>query len=127
MRFLDRALAIASLKACAAGLVRQDPSVEAVVLFGSLAREDFGARSDADILVCLKASPYKRLQDRIPVLLAAFLDAVLPVDVIPLTTAELLARLEGADRFWRRALTQGVVLAGELPPSLLSFTTALPP
>jgi len=109
---------VRSLRELAATLVRSNPDVEAVVLFGSLVRGDYGRRSDADILVCLRAKRADRPADRIPCLLAAFLDAPVPVDVLPLTAEEVCARLQAGDPFWRRVLSEGWLLAGAFPSSL---------
>ena len=76
---------VRSLRELATRLVRSNPDVAAVVLFGSLARGDYGLRSDADLLVCLRAERADRPADRIPPFLAAFLGALVPVDVFPLT------------------------------------------
>lgn len=93
--------------------------VAAVVLFGSLARGDHGRRSDADLLVCLRSPRADRPRDRIPTFLAELLDAPVPVDVFPFTESELCARLRAGDRFLRRALVEGIVLAGSPPDSVL--------
>jgi predicted nucleotidyltransferase len=86
--------------------------------YGSIARGDCGRRSDADLLVLLKSDRNDRRMDRIPEYLPAFLDAPVPVDVLPLTCGELQAEIKAGNPFWRRALAEGVLLAGEpMPPA----------
>ena len=86
--WLDRKQALAEVQEAARRLVARDPRVLAVGLFGSLARGDAGAWSDADILVLLREHPLPRWFDRIPEYLEAFADVSLPVDVFPYTYAE---------------------------------------
>ena len=62
-----------------------DPEVLAVVLFGSIARGDCTAASDADVLVILRDSPL-RFQDRIPLYRPSRIGV--GVDVFPYTLAE---------------------------------------
>lgn len=106
---------IESLRELAAALARSMPEVSGVLLFGSLARGDFGRRSDADVLVCLRSGDSRRPADRLMRFLPAFFDAPLPVDVFALTEEEIAARLAEGNRFWRRALGEAVLLAGSLP------------
>ena len=81
--------------------------IEEVVLFGSLARGDAGARSDADLLVVLHHSPHRRRMDRIPDLLQAFSPAPMPLDLVPWTTAEVQSALADGDPWIRRVLSEG--------------------
>ena len=78
-----------------------------MLLFGSFARGDFGARSDMDLLIVLKASG-KPIRDRI----TDFLDYCksYPTDVFPLTEAELQSRLEEGDPFWSQVMREGIEL-----------------
>ena len=57
-----------------------DPNVICVILFGSLARGDFTASSDADLLIILRTSG-KRFDERIPDFLPSGIG--LGVDVFP--------------------------------------------
>ncbi len=86
--WLDREQALAEVQEAAQRLVARDPRVLAVGLFGSLAREDAGAWSDADILVLLREHPLPRWFDRIPEYLEAFSGVSLPMDVFPYTQEE---------------------------------------
>jgi predicted nucleotidyltransferase len=112
-KFLDREAVLAALRRLAETLRRTDAEVQSIVLFGSIARGDFGRRSDADVLVLLKSDRHDRRMDRVPKYLPAFLDAPVPVDVLPLTCGELQAEIRAGNPFWRRALAEGVLLAGE--------------
>ncbi len=114
-RFLDRDAVLQSLRLISEQLVRQRPDAQGVALFGSLARGDYSVRSDADILVCLCFAGTEKLSDRIPSLLAAFLDAPVPVDILPLTASEIRRRLEDPSPFWSRIWREAIVLAGTLP------------
>jgi len=118
VQFLDRDAVVAALRRLAESLRRADGEVQSVVLFGSIARGDCGRRSDADLLVLLKRDRDDRRMDRIPEYLPAFLDAPVPVDVLPLTCGELQAEIKAGNPFWRRVLAEGVLLAGEpVPPA----------
>ncbi len=114
-RFLDRDAVLRSLRRISERLLRDKPETMGVALFGSLARGDYGLRSDADILVCLRSAPEGKMADRIPPLLAAFLEAPVPVDILPLTAREICQRLEDPRPFWNRIRREAILLAGTLP------------
>ncbi len=114
-RFLDRDAVLGALCRIADRLVQGNPLVQGVALFGSLARIDYGLRSDADILVCLRSTAEEREADRIPPLLAEFLDAPVPVDILPLTAEEISRRLKNPSPFWNRIQHEAIILAGNLP------------
>lgn len=117
-RFLDRDEVLRSLRRISEALVRTGPEVEGVALFGSLARGDYGLRSDADLLVNLRWAAEERIADRIPRYLAAYLEAPVPVDLLPLTADEICRRSENPSPFWRRIRREAVLLAGTLPACL---------
>lgn len=114
-RFLDRNEVLRSLNRIAEGLLQDAPDVQGVALFGSLARGDYSLRSDADVLVCLRFAREERPADRIPPFLEAFLEAPVPVDILPLTAAEIRRRLDEASPFWMRIQREAIILAGTLP------------
>ena len=114
-RFLDRDAVLESLRLIAEQVVRHRPRVMGIALFGSLARGDYSRRSDADILVCLSFTDEERIADRIPPLLRLFLDAPIPVDILPLTASEIRRRLETPSPFWKRISHEAIILAGTLP------------
>ncbi len=66
--------------------LRSQPEVLAAVLFGSVARGDCTAASDADVLVILRDSPL-RFHDRIPLYRPSGLGV--SVDVFPYTLSEV--------------------------------------
>jgi len=84
----------------------------AVVLIGSLARGDYTAFSDADVVVIV-AEDERRPVDRV----ADFLDPTLSVDVEPrvYTVEELRAMAARGSRIVEE-IRRGVVLAGALLP-----------
>lgn len=80
-----------------------------MVLFGSLATGRATSRSDADLLIVLRAHP-DPARERIPEYLAAFLDAPVPVDVFPFTADEIAMRRARGNRFLETAEREGVDL-----------------
>jgi len=87
-----------------------DPDVLAVVLFGSVARGDCTAASDADLMVILRDSPL-RFHDRIPSYRPRGVG--LATDVFPYTLSEVRASLAEGWGVARAALAEGMVLHGE--------------
>lgn len=112
--YLDREVVLERLRGLAARLVAADPTVRAVVLFGSLAAGRGGPGSDADLLVLLDSSPYVRRPDRTPDLLARLTGAPVPLHVHAYTVAELECALSRGDGLATTAVA-GIVLAGALP------------
>ena len=84
--------------------------VEEVILFGSLARGDYGTDSDADILLILDKSPYVRYFDRIPKYAPIFLDFYMPVDVFPYTKTEIEKMVENNNLFIKSMFDEGLSL-----------------
>jgi predicted nucleotidyltransferase len=84
--FADKAKVMRELHEWAADLRATHPEVEKVGLFGSYATDTYGPRSDADLLIILRASD-KPFRDRIPDFLPGGLSV--PCDVFPYTTAEI--------------------------------------
>lgn len=112
----DWAAVFASLNAWAEELVRADPAVLGVLLYGSLARGDYAPGSDADLLVVLRDSPHE------PAERSRFLAPLrLPIcyEVLVYTEEELTRLLDGGLPLLRRALADGRWLsrrAGWQPP-----------
>src|SRR5437899_1833635 len=104
-KFASRSQALSLAKTMSARIAANHPEVTRVILFGSFARQDFGVRSDLDLLIVLKSS-------RLPVRERVwdFLEECsnYPTDVFPLTEAELDAHLKNGDPFWTRALLEGI-------------------
>lgn len=76
---------LARLQQWAQSVGEGDPNVLTVVLFGSFARGDYTAASDADILIILQESSL-RFDERIPLYRHRRVGVV--VDVFPYTLAE---------------------------------------
>ncbi len=85
---MDRDKLIEALKQAARKLKMKHSEIENVILFGSIARGDYGYKSDADILLILKESDKKRYFDRISDYISEF-DSPIPVDIFPYTREEL--------------------------------------
>ncbi|MEA1992893.1 MAG: nucleotidyltransferase domain-containing protein [Euryarchaeota archaeon] len=92
----------------------KDSSVTQVILFGSLAGDNFGLYSDADLLLVLEESKYKRFFDRIPEFLDYFTNVPIPVDLFPYKEDEIEKMKNSGNRLILMALKEGVVLAGKL-------------
>ena len=88
-------------------IAREHPEVVKILVFGSFAREDYGVRSDLDLLIVLKNSDQSP-GDR----LAEFLRCApkYPTDMVVLTQAELEARLAAGEPFIRRGLSEGILV-----------------
>ena len=85
----------------------QDKNILAVVLFGSLARGDQTAASDADVLIILEASSL-RFDERIPAMLP--LGMGISVDVFPYTLVEATDALKEGWGVVPVALQEGLFL-----------------
>ncbi|HQO37094.1 MAG TPA: nucleotidyltransferase domain-containing protein, partial [bacterium] len=110
--FLDRQAVIDGLRECAERLVRADPRVRAVGLFGSLARGDATPSSDADVLIVLSEHPTTPWFKRIPDYSRAFDGISLGVEPFPYTLAEIRNMLSGPG-FMRTVIRELIPLAGE--------------
>lgn len=99
-----------NLKAWAERLFAARRDVKAVVLFGSLARGDYTASSDADLLIVVESSPLD-FKERIPFFKPPWLGV--PVDVFPYTEEECARSLADGWGIARSAFSEGVLLAGE--------------
>ncbi|MBS7658440.1 nucleotidyltransferase domain-containing protein [Candidatus Bathyarchaeota archaeon] len=84
--------------------------VKAVILIGSLAKGDYTAFSDADILIIFDEAP-KNPVDRIK----EFIDPSLPIEVEPrvYTTSEVLKMAKEKRRIIKEAIRYGKLLAGD--------------
>ncbi|MBS7655639.1 nucleotidyltransferase domain-containing protein [Candidatus Bathyarchaeota archaeon] len=84
--------------------------VKAVILIGSLAKGDYTAFSDADILIIFDETP-KNPIDRIK----EFIDPSLPIEVEPrvYTTSEVLKMAKEKRRIIKEAIRYGKLLAGD--------------
>ncbi len=100
---LDRASAEQALRGYAAALA-EDPNVLAIILFGSLARGDATAGSDADVAVILKDSA-EPFHHRIPAYLRPGVG--IGMDVFPYTLPEAIRSAQEGWGVMRVALREG--------------------
>lgn len=103
---LDRQGVERNIRAYARQLA-EDPSVLAVVLFGSLARGAATAMSDADVLILLRDSP-RPFHERIPDFLRSGVG--ISLDVFPYTLSEAIQALREGWGVAAVALREGVWL-----------------
>lgn len=86
-------------------------AVEAVVVFGSVARGDFNKWSDVDVLVVARDLP-PGARDRLALLME---DAPIGVQPVGWTPADLLDRRRRSDPIAKECDEVGVVVLGGLP------------
>lgn len=108
--FLDRNATIEAYRGLASRAIRLDTRIDRIILFGSMAAGRATSRSDVDLLVVL-AEDARTPMERIPEYLDYFIKGPMPVDVLPLTRAEIEHRLASSNNFLRQALEVGLVLA----------------
>ncbi len=109
-RFADKCEILAIAREAAFRIARAHPEALKIILFGSFARGDYGARSDLDLLIVLEHSSrplHERFTEFQPYVPAY------PTDMLVLTEAELRSRLADGDLFLQRALSEGIVLYPE--------------
>lgn len=111
IRLPSREVLIQNLKREADQMLKEFGEVEEVILFGSLARGDHGIYSDADVLIILSDSSYKRYFDRIPRYTSAFAEFDMSVEVFPYTRAELSRMRESGNLFIKSILQEGISLS----------------
>jgi predicted nucleotidyltransferase len=104
-KFASRSQLLNLARRTAQRIAANHPEVSRVILFGSFARGDFGARSDLDLLIVLKSSQLP-IRERIGEFIAEC--GAYPTDVFPLTEAELESRLQNGDPFWMQAMREGI-------------------
>ncbi len=109
VRFLDKQRVLEGLRTAARKLKAKDPRVERVLLFGSLVRGNYAPGSDADIVIVLNQDE-RRIMDRIPEFLQAFLSVPIDVDVFPYTRDEMARMQAEGNPLIRQALEEGVDL-----------------
>jgi predicted nucleotidyltransferase len=83
-----------------------------VFLIGSLARGDYTAFSDADVIIIVRDDYPKKLPDRI----SDFIDPTLSVDVEPrvYTLSEFSKMAQNKERIIREIEKYGIILAGDV-------------
>jgi len=109
--YRNRNKIIQELKDCAKRAKKEFPNIQKVILFGSMARGDYGLYSDADIIIILNKSEHKRYFDRIPKYMDCFISSEIPIDIFPYTDKELLRMKTKGNLFIIKALNEGIELA----------------
>jgi predicted nucleotidyltransferase len=107
---LDYDLVLRKLKEYAEKALEKGALV--VFLIGSLARGDYTAFSDADVVIIVRDDYPKKLPDRI----SDFIDPTLPVDVEPrvYTLSEFSKMARNKERIIKEIEEYGIVLAGDV-------------
>ncbi len=100
---------IERLRAIAQRIQAQHPEVRSIALFGSLARSDYTALSDADVLILLDRSTEDDLHRRILRFLPYF-DLDCGVDLLVYTEEEIERRLRQGDPFIQRIRQESIEL-----------------
>ena len=105
---IDRGAVLEQVKRWADELLRRVAEVEAVVLFGSMARGDATAHSDVDLLIVLRQSdlPFHERDRSIP-----YPPVPVPVELFPYTVAEVETMLREGWGMAGPAARDGLVLA----------------
>lgn len=87
-----------------------DKGAKAVILIGSLARGDYTAFSDADVIIISDNVPFRPI-DRI----SEFLDPTLSIDVEPriYTTREILTMARRKSKVIKEIVEYGILLSGD--------------
>ena len=83
---------------------------EKIILFGSLARDDFNYSRDADFLIIKKETPYygsERIRQ-----LSGMINRNIPVDFLIYRPEEFEKRVQMGDPFLKSILKEGKVLYG---------------
>ena len=106
---LDRDGVVARLRERAEVLMRREPAVREVRLFGSLARGEASPGSDADLFIVIRdgAPPFL---ERIADLARYFTGVGIGCDIIAFTESERAALVARADAFARTVFEDGIVL-----------------
>jgi predicted nucleotidyltransferase len=86
------------------------PSIQRVILFGSLATGTPTPHSDADLLVIVNESVHHDARDRIPAALEALSPVPGPVDLFVLTAHEFEAARSSRAPLIREAVANGIDL-----------------
>jgi predicted nucleotidyltransferase len=106
-RFISRDKILNLARETAARIVSRHAEVIKILLFGSFAREDYGARSDLDFLIVVRHSG-EPARERIGRFLAYA--PAYPTDMLVYTERELQVRLSEGDPFLARALQEAIQL-----------------
>ena len=107
---IDYDRVIEKLKEFAKRKINENNNILAIILVGSLARGDYTAFSDADLVVVVKEDD-RRFLDRI----TEFIDPTLGIDVDPMvyTLSEIKEMSKRNNRLTREIKEYGILLAGD--------------
>ena len=107
---IDYDKVIERLKEFAKRKINENNNILAVVLIGSLARGDYTAFSDADLVVIVKED-HRRFLDRI----TEFIDPTLGIDIDPMvyTLSEMKEMSKRNSRLVKEIKEYGILLAGD--------------
>ncbi|MFB6264704.1 MAG: nucleotidyltransferase domain-containing protein [Bradymonadaceae bacterium] len=108
---LDREGVLDQLREAAESLLDDDPRVRRVLLFGSVARDDATAASDADVVVLFEGPDDRRVMDRALDFGPPFEDVDLQTDVLAYTLGEWDELLDSDSPFHQRADREALELA----------------
>jgi len=106
-RFITRSEVLNLARETAVRIASLHTEVVKVLLFGSFAREDYGVRSDMDLLIVVRHSD-EPARERI----GRFLEhaPAYPTDMLVYTESEVRIRLSEGDPFLTRALQEAIQL-----------------
>ena len=106
-RFIDKNEILALARGIAERIAADHPEVRKILLFGSFARDDYGARSDLDLLLVLCRSD-KPAGERT----ADYMDAAAayPTDILAYTEEEIESGLRAGNPFIAGLLRDAVQL-----------------
>ncbi len=107
---IDYDKVIERLKEFAKRKINENNNILAIVLIGSLARGDYTAFSDADLVVIVKED-HRRFLDRI----TEFIDPTLGIDIDPMvyTLSEIKEMSKRNSRLVKEIKEYGILLAGD--------------
>jgi predicted nucleotidyltransferase len=105
--YIDRERWIEQLRAGARRAAVKVPTVQRVILFGSLVAGIPTPRSDADLLIVVTESQHPEPRDRVPELLGALMPLPCPVDLFVLTAQEFERYAREGHPLLREALDHG--------------------
>lgn len=116
--YLNREARIEELARAARRAAERLPTIQRVLLFGSLVSGTPTPRSDADLVVEVASSPHSQPRDRVPEVLRALGDVPCPLDLYVYAADELAGLAEAGDPLVTTALRQGRdLLGGSLTPA----------
>lgn len=108
--YLDKGARLSALREAARRAQARDGTISRILLFGSHASGVPTVRSDADLLVIVRASPHADPRGRIPDMLGLFSPVPCPLDLFVLTEPEFARARDIGAPIVREALAHGIDL-----------------